>query len=241
MKTPVESPCCLAMSMGRFAAVAMLMAFSAAVPGGEGSLSVMPLDAASRELQYKANQLYESGKFERVLFIYKNDLAAAGDKYAQYMLGYMYDKGKGVPPDPIAASAWYRIAASGRGRSEFAEAAEASVRSMTPSDRELADAKYLELRKQYSDAVVVFRQVEKDLALLNQPDTLLPEGSQSISATGNATANDSFERKLLETRISRGLSYLASELDEPAYDVAYTEIDVAALSEDVDAWTSRAD
>ena len=38
-------------------------------------------------------------------------LASAGDKYAQSLLGFMYDIGQGVPQDYKEALKWYRLAA----------------------------------------------------------------------------------------------------------------------------------
>lgn len=38
-------------------------------------------------------------------------LAFAGDARAQGLLGYMYEKGRGVPQDFLAAAAWYNCAA----------------------------------------------------------------------------------------------------------------------------------
>ena len=39
-------------------------------------------------------------------------LAAAGDREAEFLLGRMYDTGRGVPQDPAAAASWYRMAAA---------------------------------------------------------------------------------------------------------------------------------
>ena len=38
------------------------------------------------------------------MFIYREELAPLGDKYAQYMIGYMHEHGKGVDKDPAVAS-----------------------------------------------------------------------------------------------------------------------------------------
>ena len=52
-------------------------------------------------LQTRVDHLYESGDFERSFLIYRDELAAAGDKYAQYMVGYMTLAGQGTRQNPI--------------------------------------------------------------------------------------------------------------------------------------------
>ena len=68
-------------------------------------------DTPLLRLQAKAEDLYRKGHWERAHFIYVNELAAKGDKYSQYMAGYMCMHGKGVKRDKVRASAWYRLAA----------------------------------------------------------------------------------------------------------------------------------
>ena len=68
------------------------------------------VDASILRLQDKAEDLYRRGHWERAYFIYVNELAAAGDKYAQYMAGYMHLHGHGVEHDDVKASAWFRLA-----------------------------------------------------------------------------------------------------------------------------------
>ena len=38
-------------------------------------------------------------------------LAEGGDAAAQFLVGFMHERGQGVPPDPAEAVAWYRRAA----------------------------------------------------------------------------------------------------------------------------------
>ena len=50
-------------------------------------------------------------EYERAFMIYEKELAPLGDKYAQYMVGYMYLNAQSVLQDKISALAWFRIAA----------------------------------------------------------------------------------------------------------------------------------
>ncbi len=227
--------------MKALVATLILTAVSALALAGEGSLSVTILDSRTKAIQDKADLLFERGNFERALFIYKSDLAPVGDKYAQYMVGFMYENGMGVDADPVIASAWYRIAASGRGSDKFAEAAEDSVRLMDESDRQASDRAYLELRQRYSDVAVMFRQVEKDYEVLMavQTGTRIPGGSRSIVSTGPGASE--VDRNAVERSLNRGLAYLAETLGNPAYNLPYTEVDLKALERDVENYVSRLD
>ena len=64
----------------------------ASFPGGD-------LDHATLRVQERVEELYVSGAYERAHFIYRNELAPRGDKYAQYMIGYMHFTGAGVPEE----------------------------------------------------------------------------------------------------------------------------------------------
>ena len=78
----------------------------------------VPLSAKTISVQNKAEQLFEERNYDRAFFIYRNELAPIGDKYSQYMVGFMYLTGKGVEPSRVMATAWYRLAAE-RGTKEF--------------------------------------------------------------------------------------------------------------------------
>ena len=64
------------------------------------------------------NENYHKGWDELYRGEYANALksftlsAEQGDAYAQYSLGYLYEKGWGVPQDNVRALMWYNISAS---------------------------------------------------------------------------------------------------------------------------------
>ena len=47
-------------------------------------------DRRTLKTQEIVDVLFEKGEYERALFIYHKELAPLGDKYAQYMVGYMH-------------------------------------------------------------------------------------------------------------------------------------------------------
>ena len=120
------------------------------------------LDARTLSIQEKVDELFESGKFERAYFIYRNELAPVGDKYAQYMVGYMYLMGLGVEEDVIHASAWYRLAAE-RGYPEFVAVRNQVMESLEDTEITRSDIVFIELRKQYSDLSLMLTLLRKDL------------------------------------------------------------------------------
>jgi TPR repeat protein len=65
-----------------------------------GKLSV-ELDSKTLSVQAKAEELFEREDYRRAHIIYLKDLAPIGDKYAQYMLGFMTASGLGVEQDAV--------------------------------------------------------------------------------------------------------------------------------------------
>lgn len=117
--------------------------------------------------QQKVDELFEKGDYERAYFIYREELVPLGDKYAQYMVGYMNIVGKGVPRDYIAGSAWYRLAAE-RGDASFSRAQDEVWQRFDDEQRLQSDKKYAEIRLDYSDAMIIVRYIEQDLELVSR-------------------------------------------------------------------------
>ncbi|HSG98026.1 MAG TPA: hypothetical protein VLA11_08530 [Woeseiaceae bacterium] len=159
-------------------------------------------DAPTLRMQAKAEDLYRTGHWERAYFIYVNELAAIGDKYAQYMAGYMWLNGKGVPRDAVRASAWYRIAAE-RGSSEFIKVRDELLESMSQEQLLESDQHYVSLRQKYSDVVVALGLLRREREALNETSTgsrLAGNTSSTVTIinprTGMTTTRGEFDRKL---------------------------------------------
>lgn len=119
------------------------------------------------KLHDQAEEVFQRGDYERAMFIYRNELVPIGDKYGQYMVGFMFLAGKGVQQDIVEASAWYRLAAE-RGTKEFVQLADQLLKAMTPAQRELSDSAYLSLREQFSDATLLLQSARADYDFLNE-------------------------------------------------------------------------
>ncbi len=124
-------------------------------------LSVDLPDAKTLATQRKVEDLFKDGEYDRAFFIYRNELVPIGDKYAQYMVGYMFESGIGTDKDVLQASAWYRLAAD-RDTPEFVAVRDQLLSSLDDGERAISDLHYLELRRQYSDLAVLMNSIRRD-------------------------------------------------------------------------------
>lgn len=146
-------------------AAIFIIATTAAVAGDDFPGSKP--DGRILKTQEKVDKLFKNGDYDRAYFIYRNDLAPLGDKYAQYMVGYMKLTGKGVEQDYVAGSAWYRLAAE-RGEENFTRARDDLLERFNAELQAQSDEKYKELRLEYSDAMIVAELIEDDLEVLER-------------------------------------------------------------------------
>jgi TPR repeat protein len=140
----------------------LLLASDLAYSQRSSELSADLPDSRTMATQDKVDALFDIGDFERAFFLYRNELAPIGDKYAQYMVGYMYLTGMGVGEDRIAASAWYRLSAE-RGTAEFVAVRDQLMRNMEEDEVRLSDAQYIQLRFKYCDLAVLLSSVKRNL------------------------------------------------------------------------------
>jgi TPR repeat protein len=126
----------------------------------------VPPDKRLLNAQEKADQLYQKGDYNRALVVYRDDLARGGDKFAQYMVGYMYLAGQAVAQNAITATAWYRLAAE-RGEESFVQARDTLMDGLNDAQRLECDEKYVELREEFGDIVIVSSLIRDDLQELS--------------------------------------------------------------------------
>lgn len=146
------------------------------------ALDVTPAkpDPHIAKIQRKVDQLYERGSYERAYFIYRNELAPLGDKYAQYMLGFMNLNGKGTDKDRVAASAWLRLAAE-RGTPQFVMARDLVVGALNPDELDLSNKMYKEFRHEFSDLAILLASIKLDHEeLTRNKGSLLNQSAQRI-------------------------------------------------------------
>jgi hypothetical protein len=190
-------------------------------------------ESAILNVQQKVESLYQQGEYKRAFFIYRNELVPIGDKYAQYMVGFMYLSGIGIEKDPVRASAWYRLAAE-RSYPEFITIRDQLLGSLTEIDLERSDDFYQHLRMDYSDIAIIMRLVRQDLAAWDEQKT----GSRLTQSSGPVTVVDPqsgemisrtvFERKFRQ-RAAQHLDLLAKLLPDTAVPRDIRKVDIDEL------------
>ena len=174
-------------------------------------------DAEILSVQNKAEELFERGDYKRAHFIYRNELAPIGDKYAQYMVGFMTLTGLGAREDPVLASAWYRLAAERRTAPFIAVRDDLNGR-LDAIDMERSDELYLRLRAEFSDIVVRMREVREDYELLHDGQT----GSRTSRSSspvlivkpreGSSMSMDAYRGEVIR-RMQKHLNFIVKTLE----------------------------
>ena len=218
------------------AILAISASFLVSVAAAQTAVSFpeMPLDSATLRVQNQAEEVYERTDYKRAFFIYRKELVPIGDKYGQYMVGFMYLTGKGVAEDRITASAWYRLAAE-RGTKEFIRARDQVMNTLDDEQRAESDRIFIELRKQYGDLALLTKAIREDYETLRKrtgsrlggdtsPVTIVD--MDSMGATRSATVD--YGR--IERQMKSRLEYLARHaeigiIDLDSDDVASADID----------------
>ena len=162
--------------------------------------------------QQKVDSLFEKGDYDRAYFIYRQELAPLGDKYAQYMVGYMTIVGKGTEQNFIAGSAWYRLAAE-RGDKHFSKARDEILGYFDAEQQILSDQAYAELRLLYSDVIIIANLIEEDLEIISDRASGTSLGYSPTDSVINNTAELARSAELAEERIAARLRYLTEEMN----------------------------
>ena len=199
-------------------------------------------DSRTLAVQGKVDELFESGEFERAYFIYRNELAPLGDKYAQYMVGYMHLMGMGVEEDEVHASAWYRLAAE-RDYPEFVAVRNQILESLDEEELRVSDRTYVGLRQRYSDVVLMMALLRRDLDELTNRVTgsRLSGRSGSVTIvspnTGVGMSGDNYYRKI-ELRMRERLDYVTERLGIDRLPSGVNAKALNRLQEQVDQYVS---
>jgi TPR repeat protein len=150
----------------RFALIAMLLALPMTAVSQQNFLGEAE-NRAILNLQQKADSDFAKGEYGQALEVYQKELAPLGDKYSQYMVGYMYLAGKGVQEDALLASAWYRLAAQ-RETEEYARIRDSLLALCNDEQRSRSDEIYILLRRKMGDLTLVGQLIQSDLQFLRR-------------------------------------------------------------------------
>ena len=198
-------------------------------------------------VQAKAEELFVREEYRRAYTIYLNDLAPIGDKYAQYMLGYMSLSGLGVEEDSVLASAWYRLAAERGEPGEFVAVRDDLLSNFDAVDRERSDQIYLGLRRDYCDIAISMRAAREEFEDLAQGMTGSRLGSTSSAVviveprTGSSLSADALIRGS-QRRMQAHLDNVTATLGVERIDAkSATAGELAYLEELVQDYLQRTD
>jgi hypothetical protein len=178
-------------------------------PGGE-------TDQRTRRTQEQVEKLYVQGAYDRAYFIYRNELAPRGDKYAQYMIGYMHLTGAGVAEeDPAVALAWYRLAAE-RGEPSISLAGNELEETLNPTQVAATDALLAELKSELSDRVLIIELIREDLDLLRNSSwrgDARGGGHMLVIDRRYGQMSSGHYHQLIRNRIEARLKYLKGQVE----------------------------
>jgi len=206
-------------------------------PGGE-------TDQRTRRAQERVEEFYVQGAYDRAYFIYRNELAPRGDKYAQYMIGYMHLTGAGVAEDPAVAVAWYRLAAE-RGEPSISRAGDELEETLNPTQVAATDALFAELKSELSDRVLIIKLVRKDLDLLRNSSVRGDSrggGHMLVIDRRYGMISGAQYYRLIKNRLDTRLKYLKGQVEvvdvgggSEAMELAEIETEIRRLIMEVEA------
>jgi len=219
------------------AVVALCLTALDVVAQGVGPFSGNTVDSKTMMVQKKADELVDQGDYERAHLIYRNDLAPIGDKYAQYMVGYMYLTGMGVDEDPVLGSAWYRLAAE-RSFEGFVEERDQILAFFSDVDLLRSDTLYLQLRRKYTDAVLLLDLIRDDLDVLSdRTGSRLGGGGSPVLVfdlrSGSSVSADQYINQV-RNQVEAHLKLIAIQLDTPNLNTDPGKVDLNELETSVE-------
>ncbi len=187
-------------------------------------------------VQDKVEKLFDAGHYERAYFIYRNELSPLGDKYAQYMVGFMYQSGLGVDEDAISAGAWYQLSAE-RGTREFVAVRDRYLQTMDEEDVARSRALHKELRLKYCDLAVLLSSIKRDVRELRNISGSRLGGQVSPMVTirnrSNQFVSGSDYYGSIREDVERRLTLLKEVGDFEDIDVDADRLNIGALEERV--------
>lgn len=209
MKSPVKIRLSIPLALVTLLTATVVLAQTyPSFPGGE-------TDQRTRRTQEQVEELYMQGAYDRAYFIYRNELAPRGDKYAQYMIGYMHLTGAGVAEDPAVALAWYRLAAE-RGEPSISLAGDELEVTLNPTQIAATDALFAELKSELSDRVLIIKLIREDLDLLQDSSTRSDSGGGGHTLVIDrryGQMSSGHYHQLIENRIDARLKYLKGQVE----------------------------
>jgi TPR repeat protein len=129
--------------------------------------------ARVHDLWLRARQGCDSGKYEEafpLLMLVANSRKTGECGQAQHRLGTLYEKGLGVPVDPVAAYAWYNMALRSGYRKDFDDALiEKALADVARVERTLTETQLAQAEDRYRSLQQERRRVAGHAAVPGKP------------------------------------------------------------------------
>ncbi len=119
----------------------------------------------SAEQAKEAERAFDDQRYADAYEIYQEVLAPRGDKYAQYMIGYMYLNGLGKDADPVRAAAWLKLAAE-RNDQAFVQLSDKVWQNLDSAAQNKAEENHANLQALYGDCKVMRTMLKEEKDLL---------------------------------------------------------------------------
>lgn len=173
-------------------------------------------DARTLDAQEQVESIYEAGEYKRALLIYQEELAPIGDKYAQYMVGYMHLNGQGVEKSRPRALAWYRLAAERRDPA-ILQARDALFHQMSQEEIVESNRIFVGLWRELGDNKLVLDLIRQDLkALQSRTGSRIANSGASpitvIDVRHGESSGDAFYDRIRK-RVAMRMDYLDSNVE----------------------------
>lgn len=173
-------------------------------------------DQRTLSMQRRVDELYEAGNYERALFIYEQELAPRADKYAQYMVGYMYLNAQGVPQDLPTALAWYRLSAE-RGYELLVRTRDQLAATMTPEEIQASNRIFVDLLQDIGDTALIMKLIRDDMHILKtRTGTRIPNSGLSSPVRvyrPDGIPEDVNYYRNIRTRLEARLNWLETKVE----------------------------
>lgn len=195
-----------------------------------------PQDQRTLRTLDRVEELYESGEYGRAFLIYEKELAPIGDKYAQYMVGYMHLAGLSVPKSRVRALAWYRLAAE-RGDPLIVQERDALLQTMSDAEIEQSNEIFVDLWQELGDRRLLLELIREDMKILSErTGSRLPGGDTRpltvINVRSRSNGGDNFYKQVQE-RVELRLNYLETEVVISDIAAASDQHDIRTMEEDI--------
>ena len=173
-------------------------------------------DQRTLQTQKRVDELYAAGEYKRALFIYEKELAPRGDKYAQYMVGYLHLDTPGMPQDKATALAWYRLAAE-RENEILQQARDELAADLTQAEIDVSKRIFMDLLQEIGDTRLIMKLIRRDMNTLSSRTGTHIRGATSGGSTvilrpSGTIENPNFYRDI-RLRLETRLSYLETKVE----------------------------